>query len=605
MAADDKLRWLLQRDWLYTYGLKHEVYHLLKAAVPSSGEALRTSLLEAVLRGPSGEDVKGIEETIKSRETFNLICWLVRIAPSYSEALDARNKLQEANPDFKERNWPDFDSASEVGHVELVSPITVDELLAKPLDDGLSLLLQFRGDPYSPGPNRYGLMSVATAAAAKKFDWGFNLAMLMKEKRTWDSDLWSAVIGAWQDVALTEPQWKQILSLLKSTPEIYGCDYAVSRFLRQGVERGGLPESFLSEAEGIAESFYKSTEAEANVPTVDESRTEKDWFQRAINHAGGRTVQFWLYALSARRKTAGDSWQGLPENYKRYFSDVIHGSSMSSCMGTTLLLSELAFLFAIDREWTRANLIPLLDWSSDRKRAQCAWHGLLWAQLHKGLLPELWPFFEQSYSELSVGLQSRRDRFCDLMSEIAVFRSDNPLLEGWLFHFLSHVQDEDRRMWAIDMEHKLRSAPTELRRKVWETWLDEYWSKRQKGIPVPLSDAEVHSMIEWAAQLGIVFPSVVERICAKPVPDLKQTAIYYRLEHENLASSQPEATAKLLVHLLAAARDQFIHCLEAVEIAKQLTRNANPPSQLTSICDHLLRLGCNAASGIRQKLAGI
>jgi hypothetical protein len=396
MSADEKLRWLLQVDWLYSHGLKHEVFHLLKASVPSSGEALRASLLERVLLGPAGEDAIGIEERLKSYAIFNLICWLVKTAPSYSEAVNARNRLQEANPDFQERSWLDFDSWSEVGHVELVSPITVDELLAKPLSEGLNLLLGFRGDAYSSGPNRYGLMSVVTAAAVRDFGWGLKLAMVLKERRTWESDLWSAILGAWHVMALTELQWQQILSLLKSTPEIYGCDYAVSRLLHQGVERGGLPESLLSEAEAVAEGFYASTEKEAHEPT-DESRIERDWLQRAINHAGGRTVQFWFHALSIRRKEAGDSWQGLPGNYRRYFASVIHGRSVSSLMGTTLLLSESAFLFTIDREWTRTNLIPLLDWSSDRQRAQCAWHGLLWAKLDKALLPELWPFFKQSY----------------------------------------------------------------------------------------------------------------------------------------------------------------------------------------------------------------
>jgi hypothetical protein len=190
------------------------------------------------------------------------------------------------------------------------------------------------------------------------------------------------------------------------------------------------------------------------------------------------------------------------------------------------------------------------------------------------------------------------------MSEIAVFRSDNPLREGWLFDFLACIQDHDRKMWATQFEHKLRCAPPELRRKVWETWLDEYWSKRQSGIPMPLSDAELGEMIEWAAQLGLVFRSVVERICAKAVPDLKQTAIYYRLEHENLASSQPEAMAKLLLHLMTAARDQFAYCYEAVKIAEQLARATNPPPQLILICEHLLRLGCNGVSGILRRLGG-
>ena len=109
-------------------------------------------------------------------------------------------------------------------------------------------------------------------------------------------------------------------------------------------------------------------------------------------------------------------------------------------------------------------------------------------------------------------------------------------------------------------------------------------------------------MIKWTPRLAPVFPSVVERVCAKPVPDLKQTPVYHGVEHEGLASSYPEATAKLLVHLLAAARDPFYHCYEAIKIAEQLARTANPPSQLTVICDQLLGLGCSEASGIQQRL---
>jgi hypothetical protein len=170
-----------------------------------------------------------------------------------------------------------------------------------------------------------------------------------------------------------------------------------------------------------------------------------------------------------------------------------------------------------------------------------------------------------------------------------------PLFATWL---------EDRKMWASYIEHKLRCSTPELRRKVWETWLDDYWMKRQNGIPVPLSEGEIHQIIEWAAQLWSVFPSVVERICAKPVPDLKQAAIYYRLEHEKMASSHPEAMAKLLAHLLTAARDPFYHCYEATKIVEQLAQAPKPPSQLTSICDHLLRLGCNGAAEMQRGLAG-
>ena len=48
---DDKIAWLLEKDWLFRYGLKHEVYQLLALAYPSASEASRTRLLDRVACG--------------------------------------------------------------------------------------------------------------------------------------------------------------------------------------------------------------------------------------------------------------------------------------------------------------------------------------------------------------------------------------------------------------------------------------------------------------------------------------------------------------------------------------------------------------------------
>lgn len=594
MSPDDKLGWLLQKGWLYI-PMRHEVFQLLKAALPKAGETPRASLVESTLRGPLNRDPESIKDRREVQEVFNLLSWLGKTDPTYNKALAARNELVKANPDLHEGEDIDIGGRPQVGHVEMVSPITVDKLLEEPLDENIGLLLEFGPDPYTPGPNRYGLMSVVTGAAMRNFDWGVKLAALLKEKRNWQPDPWSAILSAWDNTPLSPQQWAEIILLLRTTPEIYTCGYGVSRLLRRSAEGGGLTDPLLSEAEVVAESFYASTDTEMRQPATGEPYTEKDWLQRAINHPAGRTVQFWFYGLSIRRRDAGDSWRGLPDYYKRCFTTVIRGETISSLMGTTLLLSELALLFALDQEWTRANLIPLLDWSSDGQRAQCAWHGLLWAKVHRGLLPNLWPYFKRSYTELPKMLLSRRDRFCELMSEIAIFVSENPLREDWLFEFLRHVEEEDRVKWASAFQYRLRFAPPELRRRVWETWVDEYWQERQNGIPPKLSDGEIHEMIGWAPQFGLVFPSVVNRICAKNAPDLKQTSVYHGLQHEGFGVSQPEATAKLLAHLLASAGEPFYHCYEATEIARQLAQAAAPPLQLADIRESLLRLGCKAA----------
>ncbi|MBU2624589.1 MAG: hypothetical protein KKG33_03400, partial [candidate division Zixibacteria bacterium] len=58
MANDDKLRWLLEHEWLYKYGLKHEIFMLLRDVLPSASKEIQEEVVRSALRGPAAEEVQ-------------------------------------------------------------------------------------------------------------------------------------------------------------------------------------------------------------------------------------------------------------------------------------------------------------------------------------------------------------------------------------------------------------------------------------------------------------------------------------------------------------------------------------------------------------------
>jgi hypothetical protein len=119
-SSNEKLQWLLTNNWLFVYGLKHEVFQLLKAAYPQADEAVRQWLLndvEIYLAGSDSGEEDPAAVRMRSYEVYNLFYWLVQIAPHCSLARQKLSEIQDRHPEFQPREHPDLDwySAEWVG----------------------------------------------------------------------------------------------------------------------------------------------------------------------------------------------------------------------------------------------------------------------------------------------------------------------------------------------------------------------------------------------------------------------------------------------------------------------------------------------------------
>jgi len=592
---NEKIAWILERDWLYTSGIRHEVFRLIGKAYPNATEPARVRLLERVDRGPMEEAAKNLRE----RMVYNLLVWLRNAAPNCSFAAAHLKAVQEAHPDFKPPEHPDLHYWT-VESEGPRSPLTVEELLGKSPQKTIDWLLVYQGDKFT-GPDRKDLLTAIIEAVGQSFKWSWQLVMVLQEKEKWSSDIWGSIFNGWQKESLTKNQWRKVLTLLTRHSQLYRFARPVADLLEQGVRKGQgeLPLSCLPLAEDLAGHLFDACcKALRDKEAVD----KEDWLSRAINHPGGMIVEFWLQALSKRRAEAGENWVGLSPKYKQYFGKVLSGKSYTAQLGRVVLVSQMRFLFALDADWTRKNILPLLDWSSDQRRTQQAWHGYLLGggRWHEALLPSLLPLYQQSFCKLSDELSSMRDRFCEHLASIALYSSSNPMKDGWLQKFLLTSDRESHRSWAANLGRQLASLNEESVRNLWSRWMDSYWERRNTGIPLLLSQDEKEEMVLWSIRLEAVFPAVVEKICAASAPTLKQTYLYYELVEKGFATKYPIPLTRLLLHLLPEADKSFLHCREVEGLVRSLVGSTASSGDLLLVCERLARLGCPNASELKE-----
>lgn len=600
-TPDEKITWLLERDWLYTYGLKHEVFFLLQSAYPNASESSRSRLLEQVCRGDQAEAFQNLSQEIRQYEIYNLLAWLHQAAPNCPLVTQRFTAIQQENPNFKSREYLDLDHRIASFEEGSESPITANELLTQNPQEKIDWLLTYQEEGFW-GSRRGKLLSAVTEAVARSYKWSWQLVIALQSKEEWNSDLWRSILYGWCQGTLTEEQWENSLTFLNTNHQLYAFAGNIADLLEQGVtkQQSEIPSSCLSLAEELAEQLWERCTHDSENRIIE----TESWLTKAINHPGGKLVEFWLHTLSRRRSEAGESWVCIPPQFKSYFHKVITGVSYAGELGRVVLASRLLFLFDLDADWARENVLPLLDWSTNLRQAQQGWHGFLArGRWNENLLPYLIPLYEQTFVHLLTDLACSRlcERFINDIANIAVYSSRNLLQEGWIGKFLKAVNFEERKRWAFHIGRILRSMEEEVAQKLWNRWLKDYWEQRITGIPLPLEPDELEYMIEWSFYLKSVFPEVVEKICTSPIQGLKYTRLSKKILEKNYANSHPEALTRLLLHLLSHTHQPFWFS-DVEELVKSLIHSSASRYELKQICNHLGRLGCPNAAKLEELL---
>jgi hypothetical protein len=420
-------------------------------------------------------------------------------------------------------------------------------------------------------------------------------------RSAWTADLWGYLFCGWSGAMLNPDQWQDVLAALSRAELLCAQADTISDFLRIAFDHqeGELPTYLLPSADRTARGVWENLQARAYEGEPD------DWLQRAMNHPAGKLALFWLRALSRAtheaKEDAGD--RGILNPYRERLTAICSEQSQAGELGRVVLASQLHYLYAVDEVWTRTHMLPLFDWNSDAVKARQVWDGFLgWGRPTELVVRELRSYYVAGFSRIPAELKPRRDRFTEHIAFIAVYGIADPLRD-WISPFLVRAEAEDRRNFAYRIGRLVGEMKADAKRGLWDRWLKRYWRQRNEGLPVAWDAGEVAQMVEWLAELDVVFAEAVDVVCNGPHPQFEHTSLFRDLLMTDLPSSRAEAVTKLLIHLTSpeSAVPRYL-CRNLEALLDRLIAAAVPSHLLTAACDQLARLGCPSALNLRESI---
>lgn len=585
-TADEKIDWLIGTGLMFRFGMKHEVYLLLRDAFPNAGHGRRDAILQNI--DDMNTAYPGHEPLHVDFERFNLLSWLDDACPNVPGLQDRITAIRARHRDteFQVREYPDLDHWSTSVWGDRDQAETSEDPHTVPLDALVERIRADREHQRSEWELPAFLRRVRDAVAGDP-QWGIDVARQFLAVDERGTDAWAAVIQGWRIATLSEEQWTSILELVRDPQVLANSRSSLAELLQGSLEekQQGIPLSLWEAADDLAGEIWQ-------VVPDDDADTE-DWLQRALNHAAGNLVRFWLKLLELARGLDDEERSSeLSARMKRRFEMVAAEDSSRGAVGVAMLVGQINFLFHVDEDWTRATIFPLFDWNRAPCRAVQAWDGFLaWASWTPALYLEMRPKFEQAFSRLNTDLSVRRGRFVEHVAAIAVYGSGSPLDEDWLSSFLRAGEPSDRIGFANELTHFLRELSGDQKVSLWQRWVRPYIQMRLDGVPLPLADEEIAQMLEWAVLLAPVFDEAIDLLLRSRPTQLSNSYVLYQLGNSELATTNPDAVAKMLEFVLHVPWSGFFDLENAETLLRRVIGPSTDKARLLRCCQRLGQLG--------------
>jgi len=137
LTADEKLDWLLTHVGLHDFPVQHELFRTARMTYPDASLERRAAVIEAVKAYRWSDDKEEDKELFTARYHFNWLDWLHNSAPDCPLTKQALQDVLKEYPEFRPRQHPDLTHWMGTEWVGPQSPVTIEQLLAKPAAEWL------------------------------------------------------------------------------------------------------------------------------------------------------------------------------------------------------------------------------------------------------------------------------------------------------------------------------------------------------------------------------------------------------------------------------------------------------------------------------------
>jgi hypothetical protein len=417
-------------------------------------------------------------------------------------------------------------------------------------------------------------------------NWGIEVGRHLAKDEVWDDEAWPYLFRVYRRIDLEADEWDSLLDLCHSNTPLhdrYGEEILLTAIYAVDHPDHSFPEALLDEAIGLVDTLW-------SFPQYDEYGGEKarrDWFR---DHSHTKTVRFYYRVFVERGRQ-----NGITESFQSRMEGMLEDGTDPVPSITAFALARRADqLFERDREWGRETIVPLFNWSEEKKISSAAWTGAVsLQQLSAALIQELRDDFQETFRQMEEWLDSSsRKELVQMVGRICAFGVVDPLEKDWLDSFTTAASPDERASWARTVRSTLsENLSQDLGEHAWAEWVERYIHQRCVGIPMPLQPQEGLEIMRWIPHLASNYSDGVQLIleCDPPAGVDGRTDFTLQIDRNDLASKQPEATLDFLNYLLDR---NIIHCWGLSQLLPVLAQQDVSRTDLDSLFEKAISHGC-------------
>lgn len=585
-SGDEKILWLLEHAGIYELGLKHESYQLLAAGIPHASSLAKAQLLEEASVGPKlPEDFPNFARNT-AYSKYNLLVWLTRIDPDWTQALEALDSIQNENPDFRARDHPDFDTWMTSGVWGGISPMNIEDFMNALTCNATGALEDLLSGDYSEQhfdqPTWSDALSLVEQTAEEDPHLGLRLWSAVVDHHGSESkrvDLLRAITEGWGKAALGDaglPAIERITALIHEIDSAYSIGQFMLNQIRSQINAS--ESSMLASMRDLARVLWNEHGAKFSHPDGLDVLSLAPLY---LNSWPGFLAQYWTLEIQRRWKHAHDEWSGFTEQESSALIDLLSGNEYALDATLPALARQLSFFFAADPDFTLVNILPLFK---DPHRHAFGWTPFLNHPryndrlLTAGLLESAIEEFDRLH-ELPDEQSTRKflEFVCSVVSRAGITQKDRKRL-------LDQTILASNGEYAVDFTravlHLLREEGVDGA-EVWREWLGEHVESRLDGIPRNALHQELAKWADCVPFVGEFIPDATALFAGRDLP-LGKDSIIQNIPSNALTAYGPELVDFFVQRIrITDSRDDFtIHGVRELIRTVRGTLGDNAAQQL-------------------------
>jgi len=586
--VDDRIRLVLSEGLLYEYGLKHEVFLLLRESLAMSTANTRELLLAAAMDTP-------IDPKYADRKRYDLLNWLLATDGNWAEAALALAPIQAAHPIWEIGSHADFDSFTSGGWVEPRPPFDdgeLDERLAEdPVEAIRKLLAVDYGDPWSDKPSWDDAVAQIAGAVGRSPTTGvavWNLA-LNQCNTTQRGQLASAVLNGCRESTLELP-WTALLQAVATWSDFDGVERALSSLLLSGVRGAGdsMPSAARNGAFDLSRRLW-----ELRIGSFSRSSSMDAMFE-ALNSWPGVLTQFWIHLASQARQD--DPQDALVLACGQQLSQIAQSMDDRLAGPRAAMGSELAFLFHAYEDLISDYVFHSMETAEGGGRH--FWEGHLYnprvnlRMIDRGYA-DATVSFAMDVNQIDEQLQRQ---FFGLVSSIADARdTDDSGSKEYLSSIYSRIQPDQVGIALSAVEHYLDYEDGAKSDHIWTRWLCDFTHDLSRGLPITIADPDWCVAAAWLPALEDEFDHGVDIVIRKNAQLSNDSSVLRRLEDSIHPERHPMKTIELMAHLLLHVENPQWMGYSVSPIVRRL-RKQQGPDAVRILVDRAVQAGIPGAA---------